>query len=104
MMRVISLLCLALAAIAFAAQAEPTVTKHSEPMTLTASQMNNITGGGVTVITHASGTGSSHSASFSITPTEGVAIAASCCGADSTSVSVEVIPHTTRLDPIQILH
>ncbi|SFI47418.1 hypothetical protein [Nitrosomonas sp. Nm34] len=93
-MRTAFLLCLAFTAMASIAQAEPTVTKQSESMKLTEAQMDNISGGSVTVNIDASGIGSSHSTSFSKTPAEGIVISVSCCGADSTSTSVVAVPPT----------
>lgn len=107
-MKIISLVCSAFAFVAMTsvAQATPTVIKQSEPMRLTAPQMNNITAGGVTVVTYAFGTELSYSRSidFSIPPNREVSIAVACCGWDNTVTSAMVIPHSTRLDPINIIN
>lgn len=101
-MRMISLVCSAFAftAMTSVAQAEPAAMKQSEPMRLTASQMNNVTAGGVTIDVLASGIESSYSrgADFSITPNEETSITVACCGAEATSTSLAVIPGTTRFD------
>jgi hypothetical protein len=106
-MRIISLVrsAFAFAAMTSVAQAEPTVMKLSEPMRLTAPQMNNITAGGLTVFSYASGNELSYSRSidFSITPHPDTLIAAACCGPGTIFAGVAVIPGSTRLDPIDLL-
>ena len=106
-MRIISLVCsaFAFAAMTSVAQAEPAVMKQSEPMRLTASQMNNVTAGELTVFSYASGNELSYSRSidFSITPHPETLIAAACCGAGTISAGIVVIPHSTRLDPFDLL-
>jgi hypothetical protein len=106
-MRIISLVCsvFAFAAMTFVAQAEPAVMKQSEPMRLTAPQMNNVTAGGLTVFSYASGDELSYSRSidFSITPHPETLIAAACCGAGTIFTGIGVIPHSPRLDPSDLL-
>jgi hypothetical protein len=98
-MKMISLVCsaFAFAAMTSVAQAEPAVMKQSEPMRLTASEMNNITAGtSVTVFTYAPGTETSYSdsraADFLKIPTDGTSITVDCCGAQTTDPSIVVIP------------
>jgi hypothetical protein len=112
MMRIISLVCAAFAAMTSIAQADPTIMKQSEPVRLTTQQMNNITAGGLTVITYASGTQFSYSRNidFSIAlnhhpgrALHHAAIAVACCGAHTTFTKVVVIPEGIRFDAVNLL-
>lgn len=103
-MRILSLACsaFAFAVMTSVAQAEPAVMKQSEPMRLTAPQMNNITAGGLTVFSYASGNEFSYSRiiDFSITPHPDALIAATCCGRGTIFAGIVFIPHSTRLDSL----
>ena len=104
-MKIVLLVCSLFAAMVSVTQAQPTITKQSEPMRLTQQQMNTITAGarGVQVISHAFGLGSSYSRSTSllIINRDGIFIkgrgtAAACCGA-GTSAHVVIIPYIKKL-------
>lgn len=107
-MRIISLACsaLAFAAMTSVAQAEPAVMKQSEPMRLTAPQMNNITAGGLSFFSYASGTELSYSRTidFSVTTHPDALIAAACCDrGDDIVAGVFVFPGSAKLDPFDLL-
>ena len=104
-MRTISLVCsaFAFAAMASVAQAEQTIMKQSEPVKLTAPQMDNVTAGHLTLVAYSFGTGSSYSRSFDLTPHPEAVLAAACCSPGSVFASVGVFPNNTKFDPADLL-
>ncbi|SFO22796.1 hypothetical protein SAMN05216332_10840 [Nitrosospira briensis] len=101
-MRMVSLVysVLAFAAMISVAKAEPAAMKQSEPMRLTAPQMDDITAGHLTLVAYAFGTKSSYSRSidFSITHHPETVMATACCGRGSVFAAVGVFPHHPKFD------